>query len=183
MLKAIKGENNKYQTGDVVNIKGVDYHIVVLERCLLDILTSFIFKKFISKTNINRISKLFKEYDIISSHQLPCHYIAYQIKNQTKKPFIATWHGSDINVTPKSSKRNYDLTKMIMESADQNYFVSKALLKTSDYKTKKAYKEHIYTGPSSIFFKYSEEKRKELRKRLEVENVKVKTFAGNLIDI
>ena len=183
LIKRLKGERTQYKDGDKLDINGLTYNIVVQERDIFDILASVICGRFISSNNIKKIGKIFENYDIISAHQLTCQYIACKIKKNTGKPFIATWHGSDINVSPRKSKRNYEVTKLVMESAEQNYFVSKALMVASDYISKGARKNHIYTGPSSIFYKYSEKERLRLRRENNVEGATVITFSGNLIDI
>lgn len=184
VLSLLKLNNRcNYKDGDIVRKDEVDYHIVVREYGLIDLLSSYMFGNFISARFAKKFANITSSYDAISAHQLPCIYTAMLTKQITGKPYIATWHGSDINVSPRLSKRLLYATKKVIEQADMNYFVSKELMRHSSYITTKGNKSHIYTGPSSIFQQYSSMERVSLRKQFGVDDAKVILFAGNLIPI
>ena len=172
-----------YRSGDIYNKDGVNYILLVRQINLLNILFTIVFKQFIPNKVVDVLMVYFKDYDAMITHQLPCHYLAKEIKRKLGIPYITTWHGSDINVSPKQSLRIFNVTKNVMEEAAMNYFVSKGLMVASNYITQKANKDYIYTGPSSIFRKYSDYEKNKLRQALNVQDKKVVMFVGNLIPI
>ena len=169
--------------GDIIHQDGVDYHIIIRRCGFLEAIKNVFLNNFVSKQFAKVVSERLQDYDVITAHQLPCTYTAMLVKELTGKPFLATWHGSDINVSPRSSRRVFRATKKVIESADKNYFVSKGLMKASSYITEKGVKEHIYTGPSSHFYRYSLQKRCQLKSEYNVENSRVIIYCGNLIPI
>lgn len=175
--------NGNYKSGECVEKDGVRYILIVRKVSILDVFYTMICNQFVPNRAIKKIIPILEEYDIISTHQLPCHFIAEELKKRCNIPYITTWHGSDINISPKQSKRILETTKHVMEHADMNYFVSKGLLKASDYISTNARKDYIYTGPSSIFRKFSIEEKNELRKKYNISNKKVIMFVGNLIPV
>lgn len=174
---------SKYKSGECVEKDGVRYILIVRKVSILDIFFTIICNQFVPNRAIKKIVPILEGYDVISTHQLPCHFIAEELKKKCNIPYITTWHGSDINISPKQSKRVYVITKDVMEHADLNYFVSKGLMKSSDYISTNASKDYIYTGPSAIFRKYSVKEKYELRKKYNVTNKKVVMFVGNLIPV
>ena len=184
VLSLFKNKNKFiYRDGEIIQKDGVDYHIIVRDYCLTDMILSYLFGNFVPARFANKVADIMSSYDVISAHQLPCIYTAMLVKRYSGKPYIATWHGSDINVSPRQSTRLFNATKSVIECADMNFFVSKGLMMNSSYITTKGTKTHIYTGPSGIFQQYSIEKRLSLRKRYGIDNVNVVLFAGNLIPI
>lgn len=178
-----KNDNQKVKDGDIIHKDGVDYNIIIRKYNLLEAIACFLCKDFISTSFVKKVKKRLNEFDIITAHQLPCIYTSYLIKQMTGKPYIATWHGSDINISPKSSKRLFKATKIVIENANMNFFVSKGLMKASSYITNNGIKDYIYTGPSSRFYKYTDTEKQKLRKKYGVNESKVVLFCGNLIPI
>lgn len=134
---------------------------------------------FFSRRCANRL----KHYDIIATHDISCHFIAEKLHKTHGIPYVATWHGSDINLADKNGQRHLYYVQHAIEMASCNLFVSKALLDASKRITNKGRKEVIYTGPSAIFVKYPQDKKLELRTKYHVENKKVVAFVGNLFPI
>lgn len=124
-----------------------------------------------------------KDYDVICTHKTPCHCIGRFMKNHYGIPYIATWHGSDINVYPYDKKVIMTDTVAAIENADMNLFVSKGLLAASYKLTKKGERDVNYTGAAKHFFKFSDKKRLELRKQNGVDGCKVISFVGNLVPV
>lgn len=131
----------------------------------------------------NRCVKILRFYDIIATHDISCHFIAGKAYRKHGVPYVATWHGSDINLAHEHGKKSLQYVQDAIEMASCNIFVSKALLNASDRITIKGRKEVIYTGPSAIFKRYSDERKKELRAKFHVEDKKVVAFVGNLFPI
>lgn len=134
--------------------------------------------------NISKFSKSLKSYDIIASHTLVGHYLAYKTKLLYNVPFVATWHGSDINVDPYKNKVAEAFTSTILANADMNLFVSKALLEASKNLSNTSSKDVIYTGPSDLFKRAADADILRFRKQNGVDSQQIIIgFTGNLISI
>lgn len=172
-----------YKSGDVYEKDGVNYILLVRKLSVLNTIYTMILNQFVPKRVVAEFKSFLGGYDIISTHQLPCHYIANELKRMNGIPYVATWHGSDINITPRESCRFFNVTKKVMENANMNFFVSKGLMNASNYISAKANKDYIYTGPSKMFVKYSDKSSTMLRHKFMVEYKKVVMFVGNLIPV
>ena len=128
------------------------------------------------------ISRL-QGYDFIIAHSKECGLLAMKAKQMYGTPYSVTWHGSDIHTVPFNNPSAFGPTKSIIEDADINFFVSKALLKTSERITAKGNKQLLYNGYNPAFKVYSAEHRHALRQKLGCENKKVVFFAGGFLAI
>lgn len=168
-----------------VQISNVVYNNLWIKHTLLDMIftTKFgifpINDSFYLDKQIDRFSK----YDLIVSHWLDAHYIAYEVKKKFNIPFVSTWHGSDINFFSFSDKKRFEFSKKIIENANSNFFVSKKLMLKSNEITNKGIKDYIYTGPSNFFYKYNNEDIKRLKQKHSIINKKIICFIGNLIPV
>lgn len=138
----------------------------------------------LNNKNISKFSKLLKSYDIIASHTLEGHYLAYKTKLTYNVPFVATWHGSDINVDPYKNKVAEAFTSTILANADMNLFVSKALLEASQKLSNTKNKDVIYTGPADLFKRATDSDIQKYRKQNGADCQQIIIgFTGNLIGI
>lgn len=161
---------------------GVTYNYIHYNYGLLDyIIRTKIMGLPIGRSEEKRILDLLSTYDLIASHNILCHYIAKRNKDVNKIPYVATWHGSDINVYPMRNKNQRNLVRLALENADMNWFVSRALMKTSDEITIHAKKQVLYTGPSQFF--HILDNKEEFHKLYGNGKKYVIGFAGNLIPI
>lgn len=187
LYKAIGRRADNKQIRETTIVKNdVVYNVVNIKLNVISILKSAIFCQLYPNNIVKQlISKNpeVRKCDVISSHQLPAHYFAMLLKDKYGIPYITTWHGSDINVSPFESKRIFIATKSVLEAADMNYFVSKKLVEASDKITTKAKKDYIYTGPSHLFSKPSIADRQIAKNKFDVNDSIVITFLGNLIPI
>ena len=181
--RTLKGEKLREKMPTEVNKDGVVYRCINLEQNLIDTIVGKLQKEYIPKRLQKKALKVLGNYDVLATHQLPCHYLARANKIKNGVPYVATWHGSDIHTTPRMSTQGLLLTKQCLESAGMNLFVSKALMEVSEKIAPSAKKDVIYTGPSAIFHKYDEVKRYDLRKQFSVEDKKVVAFVGNLVPV
>lgn len=174
-----------------INIENIsDYDNVKYNNLLYryglfsNIIDTKLLKVPLSHYKVMKFSKVLKDYDLITSHTLSGHYLAYKIKQKYKIPFVTTWHGSDINIDPFKYPIAKKFTKSIMQAADMNFFVSKALLKASEKICKYGKKDVIYTGPSDYFYKSSLDEILKYRKdnSLGKDDI-ILGFIGNLIPI
>lgn len=167
------------------NVEGLNVKVFWYSSTLLDYVLSVKFRKqpLLSRWAYLFKSSFFKDYDLISAHSTNCGLLAYEINRKYGIPYYVTWHGSDIHTTPfhKEYARRDAVT--ILEKAECNFFVSKALLNTSNRLTVNACKTVLYNGVGPSFVKYEESKRERLRETFAVEGKKVVCFAGNVIDI
>ncbi len=162
---------------------GVTYHVITVKQTLLGTLYNKFFERSFYPLQFRRLSTKFKEYDVLTTHQLAAHALALYVKKHYGIPYVTTWHGSEMNVFPFASSFNKKFIIRVLENAKMNFFVSKKMQSTSDSLTVQASKDHIYTGASKQFQKYDSVKRLELRDKHDVANNKVIAFVGNLLPI
>ena len=123
-------------------------------------------------------------YDYVIAHSFTGALFAYEAKQRYGIPYFANWHGSDVHTHPWRVPVILEDTKKVMEAAKCNFFVSKALMKTSDKITVDACKEVLYNGVSEDFMRLDEKCRNKARERFGVSrDEKVVAFAGNLVNV
>ena len=132
------------------------------------------------KKQLNTHISTFKDYNLLTTHDLLSSYLAIKAKEQYNTPFVITWHGSDINKYSYRSKKTYNFIKLCLEQASMNFFVSKALLRKSDEITQTQNKTHLYTGPSEIFYKKKSDEVNDFKRELNITTKYVVGFIGNL---
>lgn len=137
------------------------------------------FKKLYNRSVVSKL----RGYDFIIAHSFECGELAKMAKERFGTPYSVTWHGSDIHSVPFNNPSAFNSTKAIIEDADINFFVSKALLNTSERITTKGNKQVLFNGHHTAFRRYSDEERAKLRKKYNVEDKKVVVFAGNFVVI
>jgi teichuronic acid biosynthesis glycosyltransferase TuaC len=166
-------------------IDNVRYNNLWVKHKIIDYIFTNRFKiKDIScKSQLNKFVDLFKDYDLLSAHALPDMYIAYLVKQKYGIPFVTTWHGSDINVWPFKNKEGFKTTKLIIENADFNFFVSKKLMSVSDKITNKGHKDYLYSGPADIYLNPPRLKIEQIRKDLKISTKYLVGFIGNIVPI
>lgn len=175
-------KKKKLKKETVSKVNGVKLHNIWIKETVVDYLLvhKARLKAVLSSKQISEYVDLFKNYDIISTNDLLSSYLALLIKKEYNIPFSITWHGSDINVYPYRSKYTFNLIKLLMQSANNNFFVSKYLLKKSDQITKLAQKQHLYIGANQSFYKYPDQERILLREDIGITTEKVVGFVGNI---
>lgn len=132
--------------------------------------------------NRSVVSKL-QGYDFIIAHSNECGQLAKAAKEKFGIPYSVTWHGSDIHSEPFNNSSAFGPTKAIIEDADINFFVSKALLNISERITTQGNKQVLYNGYNTAFRRYSDEERVALKKKYNVEGKKVVVFAGGFLAV
>ena len=112
-----------------------------------------------------------EECDMVSCHWgYPHGRIAYWINREFKKPYIVTYHGSDVHTMPFENEHIKTKVLQIMENAKQNIFVSKKLMDTA--------RELGYTGDNCTasrngvntknFYIISDEEKNSIRERYHI---------------
>lgn len=168
-----------------VQIDGIDINIKWMRYFLLDYIlqmklhTSAFFKNIYVRRN----TKLLKGYDLVIAHSTDSALYALNAKKKYGIPYTVTWHGTDIHTQPLFNPSRKRQVETIIRNADVNFFVSKALLNTSDKITTEGTKYVLYNGYDYRFKKYSDVERENLRIKLGVKNKKVVTFAGNFFEV
>lgn len=137
----------------------------------------------ISEKQLNRYIKYFEKYDLLSSHGPEAIFLSSLVKKRFEIPFVATWHGSDINITPFKSKKSKQKIKQLLEKADHNFFVSQKLLETANNISAKTKKSVLYTGPSSAFYRYDIARRVAVAKTYNISTTYTIGFIGNFVPI
>lgn len=165
-----------------VTVEGVEYRMMWYRFSVIDfVLTEKMHRKsWIFDRYIRRHAGMFKGYDMILAHSYEGAYMAKVVKDLYGVPYHATWHGSDVHTHPLRNPFILRTTRKLMEAAECNLFVSRALMAASEMVTEDALKAVLYNGVSEKFFRYSDERRAELRKKYSLaEGEKVVAYAGN----
>lgn len=165
-----------------VTVEGVEYRMMWYRFSVIDfVLTEKMHRKsWIFDRYIRRHAGMFKGYDLILAHSYEGAYMAKVVKDLYGVPYHATWHGSDVHTHPLRNPFILRTTRKLMEAAECNLFVSRALMAASEMVTEDALKAVLYNGVSEKFFRYSDERRAELRKKYGLaEGEKVVAYAGN----
>lgn len=168
-----------------IEIKGVKLRLLWYPFTFIDWLlsTRLHFKTIIANRFYRNIVKQLKNYDLVVAHSYTCGKIALSAKKQYGIPYTLTWHGSDIHTLPYNNKFARKKIIEIIEHANINFFVSKALKETSDTLTINGRKEILYNGCDEIFHNYSQEHKQMLKQSFGVANKKVVAFAGGFLAI
>ena len=183
VFKLLRNKKEVQKSYSIVD--GVRYNNLWVRHKMIDyLLTNRLKIKDIScKSQLGKFIELFKDYDLLSVHALPDMYIAYMVKQKYGIPFVTTWHGSDINVWPFVNKEGFKTTKLIIENADFNFFVSKKLMSVSDQITVKGSKDYLYSGPSDIYSNPPQHSKESLRNKLVISSKYLVGFIGNMVAI
>lgn len=137
----------------------------------------------LAPNKLKKMVHIFENYDLISCHGLEAIFLANHVHDILRIPYIATWHGSDINVIPFKSSYKLNGIKKLLESAHHNFFVSEKLMLVAKKISSNVSMSVLYTGPSDIFFKYSAEQKKRARTKLNISEDYVVGYIGNLVPI
>lgn len=139
-------------------------------------LRPLLFRRFIRRT-----AELLRDYDCIAAHAFPGALVGYEVNRLYGKPYYVTWHGSDIHTHPFRNSLIMKDTRVVMEAASYNFFVSGALKRHSDMITSDALKAVLYNGVSDAFVRYADSERKALRERYGLSSEdKVVAYAGSM---
>ena len=168
---------------DSVTLDGICYRLLWYRFSIADHLTveklhrrPVLFRRFIDR-NVG----LLKGYDAVISHAFTGGLFAYEAFRRFGIPYYASWHGSDVHTHPWRVPVILEDTVRIMESAVCNFFVSRALLQSSERITVNARKEVLYNGVSEEFIQYSSLDRASVRERYGLSaDEKVVAYVGNL---
>lgn len=171
---------------DHVDVDGISYHMLWYDFSIFDHMTveklhlrPLLFSRFIERT-----VPMLQEYDVIIAHSFTGALIAYEVRKRYGIPYYVTWHGSDIHTHPVRNKLIRKDTRMVMEAATCNFFVSKALMLKSDELTLNAVKKVLYNGISERFECFPDEKRRGLRVRYGLSpDDKVVAFVGSIVAV
>lgn len=143
-------------------VDGITIKILWYDFYLMDYLLEFKLGvlPILRTLRFHQLAKLFRSYDLVSTHMLRCGEIAKMAKSQLGIPYTITWHGSDIHTNPWRFKNIYNRTKGVIEDANMNLFVSQKLLDKSRDITCNAKKMVLYNGVDKTkYYPYSKEKR------------------------
>lgn len=167
-------------------LEGIKVNVIWLKGHMLDsILTSkFNNKPVFRDYQLERITHLFSDYDAISAHSFICSNLALIVETKYHIPYFCTWHGSEIHSIPLKDRYKYKRMSEILRNAKCNFFVSKALAETAKERITPEFNcKVLYNGVNDSFVRYDDDERDELRKKYNVEDRKVVSFVGNLIDV
>lgn len=184
-LRVLKKRFKKPQLEDEIVVQGLRFKNLWVEMDFWDYIFSILLKQRlpVGRRQLIRYVENFSQYDLLSVHGYGAVFIADKCKERFNIPFVATWHGSDINYTPFFSNTLYKKAKFYLERADHNFFVSQKLLEKSELISSIAKKSVLYTGPSQLFYDNINQLNSSIPKRLDFPSDNVIAFVGNLIDV
>lgn len=129
LLKKLKNKEIRTKGADEFIHEGLIYKKIYIKVGLLN--------KFIEKINLDKFNYLpmlrknkndIKKYDLVSAHWgYPHGRIAYFINKIFNKPYIVTYHGSDVHTMPVKSPHIKNQVLEVMNNAYKNIFVSNKL--------------------------------------------------------
>ena len=162
-------------------IDGLKLNMIWMDYSILDHFLFFKLKlrPLLYPRFLRRQAPLFAEYDLISAHAFEGGFLAREVNKRYGVPYCVTWHGSDIHTKPFKYPCIRQLTAELMAGAKMNFFVSKALMDTSD-EIGSGNKLVVYNGCGKAFYRFDEAKRQELRKKYQLDGSPVVGFVGNL---
>lgn len=172
MAKKLAGKHTYDKSSDGFELDGIKYKKVYLS---IDMKSKKAEKL---ENDKDRFVEFFDacKSDIEECDMLSCHWgyphgrIAYWINKDFKKPYIVTYHGSDVHTMPFENEHIKTKILQIMENAKQNIFVSKKLMDTA--------RELGYTGDNCTasrngvntknFYIISDEEKNSIRERYHI---------------
>ena len=182
-LKRIKQKEKK----SIFELENVTYNCIWYKRSHLDNITHRLFKRrtAVEIDRVTRTSERFKKYDLIYANSLFTAHIGLKLKQKCNIPFICMWHGSSIHSVPFNDKNTFKRTRVILENADMNLFVSDELLTTARKIASNFKGEISYNGiDTSLFCRLKDDERFTLRKEKGIaQNEKCVAFIGNCLPI
>lgn len=165
-----------------VEIENITYNMIWYKFSIIDeILTQKLYRSpcFYSRF-IDKIATLFKRYDCISAHSYEGAVLAHKIWQEYKIPYYVSWHGSDIHTRPWKNPYLMKQTKMLLDDATMNFYVSDSLSRLGNKIAPTAPCQVLYNGVNQHFYKYTDATRKELRTTMGIPNEsKVIAYVGN----
>lgn len=169
-----------------VVVEGIEYRMLWYRFSIIDFILAeklhrktWIFDRFIHRNVVK-----FKGYDMILAHSYEGAYMAKRVKDIFGVPYHVTWHGSDVHTHPIRNPFILRMTRIFMEAAECNVFVSRSLMAASEMITEDASKAVLYNGVSERFFRYPEDKRAALRRHYGLnEGEKVVAYVGNFLKV
>ena len=181
-LTRLFASRSKFEGMNTVSIDDIEIKMLWHRRILLDDVLNFKLhtKPFILDTYLHQQISRFQHYDIISAHAFVGAKLAFFIHQKYGIPFYVTWHGSDIHSIPQSNQYQLKMTKLIIECATYNFFVSQNLMQQAKHITNHSRSMVLYNGVNPNFRRFSDTERQRLRKVHCLEHVKVVAFVGNL---
>ena len=168
---------------DSIELDGITYRMLWYRFSILDYVTLEKFGKrpCLFKRYINSYVDYLKDYDYVIAHSFTGALFAYEAKLRYGVPYFVSWHGSDVHTHPWRVDVIREDTRKVMEAAECNFFVSKALMKASDKITDDARKEVLYNGVGEEFVRFDEADIAKAREQFGIApGEKVVAFAGNL---
>lgn len=166
-----------------VTIDGIDYRLLWYDFSITDhILVEKLHREpFFFRRFINAISPAFADYGLVISHSFTGALVAYELKMRYGIPYFANWHGSDVHTHPRRNPLIFRRTAEVMDAAEYNFFVSKALMSGSESISSSARKAVLYNGVSDDFMVLTPSERLAARMKYGLDEAdKVVAYVGSL---
>lgn len=179
-------QTQKTPSADHVVIDGIRYSLMWYRFSVMDhiIVEKMHRRPLLFNKLIKRVTARLEGYDILIGHSFTGSYLAYVAYRRYGTPFFANWHGSDVHTHPWRVTVILDDTRLVMNNAVCNFFVSKALKDLSERIAPNAAKMVLYNGVSDSFIRFGEDERAAARRRFGLgPGEKAVSFAGSLVAV
>lgn len=180
--RLLLGTRHKAPTPETVVIEGLTIQVIECHLTLADALRHRLKrppKDFMRACK--RLSARFKDYDIITAHDLLPGVAAYTASQQLGTPYFVTWHGASINTDPFRDPMVLQLTSLVMGKAHCNFCVSNAMIANGQRINDKAAFQPLFNAASADFFRHPDAQIKAWKEELGASpDTKVVTFVGRI---
>ncbi|MGL6107497.1 glycosyltransferase [Romboutsia sp.] len=183
LLKRVMKKPIRTKGAEQFKYDGLTYKKVYIKVGMINkILEKLNMDKSNYSTFLKGYEKEIKQCDLVSTHWgYPHGRIAYYIKQVYNKPYMVTYHGSDVHTMPVKNEHIKTKVLEVMNNATKNLFVSNKLYQAA--KRLGYNKDNYIITKNGVntekFYKISDDKIKELKQKLKLTD-KVVGFVGNL---
>ena len=171
---------------DDVTIDGIRYNMLWYDFSLIDhaLVYKLSRRPFFFGKYLSRSVAILEGYDHVIAHSFTGGLFALEAFRRFGVPYSVTWHGSDVHTHPWRNALILKDTRVVMENASCNFYVSCALRTESDKITVSARKEVLYNGVADDFVRYPDDRRLAYREKYGLSpEEKVVAFVGSIVAV
>ncbi len=171
---------------DDVTIDGIRYNMLWYDFSLIDhaLVYKLSRRPFFFGKYLSRSVGILSGYDHVIAHSFTGGLFALEAFRRFGVPYSVTWHGSDVHTHPWRNALILKDTRVVMENASCNFYVSCALRTESDKITVSARKEVLYNGVADDFVRYPDDRRLAFREKYGLSpEEKVVAFVGSIVAV
>lgn len=182
LMRLVRHSQKVSNRPDEIEADGVKVHVTWFKRRWSDAIMHRVFHRPPSALlrRLQRLGSEMRGNDLVSAHDRIMGHAAVFAGKELNIPCFITWHGASIYTDPPRDPMIKEMTIKLLHNATCNFFVSQGLLDKAHAELTDGFPaEVLLNGASDQFKRYSDEKRAELRKSMNLsEGEKVVAFVG-----